>query len=52
MAMLNEMVNDNSYTVTYMDREELKKYLNRKYLKEEIEERYNKYLAWKERKGK
>ncbi len=48
-TMINEMVN-NGYIVSTQTNEELKKYLNRKYLKEEIVEKYNKYLTWKEGK--
>lgn len=50
-TMINEMVNNN-YIVSTQTNEELKKYLNRKYLKEQIEEKYNKYLTWKEGKWK
>jgi len=48
-AMINEMVEANYY-ITKGTKESLKNYMNRIFLKEEIEKRYSLYLKWKEEK--
>lgn len=49
-AMINEMVEKNYFITTTGTKESLKNYLNRIFLKEEIEQRYKEYLKWKEEK--
>lgn len=49
-AMINEMVEANYYITTTGTKESLKNYMNRTFLKEETEKRYEEYLKWKEEK--
>ena len=49
-AMINEMVTNNYYITTTGTKESLKNHLNKIFLKEEVEKRYEEYLKWKKEK--
>lgn len=46
MAMINEMVETEYLICMDNNKEALKKYVNRKYLKEQIEEMYKVFQKW------